>query len=134
MDSQDLGHDRPDKTTKVKDDANGQRSQGHRETREVDRTTTHSLEQHQLAELPPLLPKETSEKASREPSSPSKVRLVVEELTLAALAFGKTRTCHGICVSIFGMQESIPLERVLFLKVFLHWNQELKWVLLLPPF
>jgi hypothetical protein len=32
------------------------------------------------------------------------------------------------------MQESIPLERVLFLKVFLHWNQELKWVLLLPAF
>ena len=39
MDSQDLGHDRPDKASKVKDDANGQRSQGHRETREVDRTT-----------------------------------------------------------------------------------------------
>ena len=34
-----LGHDRPDKASKVKDDANGQRSQGHRETREVDRTT-----------------------------------------------------------------------------------------------
>ena len=39
MDSQDLGHDRSDKASNVKDDANGQRSQGHRETREVDRTT-----------------------------------------------------------------------------------------------
>ena len=39
MDSPDLGHDRPDKTSKVKDDANGQRSQDHREAREVDRTT-----------------------------------------------------------------------------------------------
>ena len=36
MDPQHLGHDRPDKASKVKDDANGQRSQGHRETREVD--------------------------------------------------------------------------------------------------
>src|SRR5208282_6282311 len=47
MDSQDLGHDRPDKASKVKDDANSQRSQGHRENREVDRTTIgqnyHSL-------------------------------------------------------------------------------------------
>ncbi len=39
MDSPDLGHDRPDKTSKVKDDANGKRSQGHRENREMDRTT-----------------------------------------------------------------------------------------------
>ena len=39
MDSPDLGHDRPDKASKVKDDANRQRSQGHREAREVDRTT-----------------------------------------------------------------------------------------------
>ncbi len=47
MDSQDLGHDRSDKASKVKNDANGQRSQGHRETREVGRTTVgqnyHSL-------------------------------------------------------------------------------------------
>src|SRR5271167_231481 len=39
MDTQHLGHDRPDKASKVKDDANLKRSQGHRETREVDRTT-----------------------------------------------------------------------------------------------
>ncbi len=39
MDSPDLGHDRPNKTLKIKDDANGKRSQDHRETREMDRTT-----------------------------------------------------------------------------------------------
>src|SRR5208337_191643 len=43
MDTQHLGHDRPDKTSKIKNDANLKRSQSHRKTREMDRTT---IEQH----------------------------------------------------------------------------------------
>jgi hypothetical protein len=83
-----LKQSRSDKASKVKDDANGQRSQGNRETREGDRTTAHSLEQYPLPELPH---KKTSEKTSREPSSPSEIRLVAEEPPLAALAFGKNQ-------------------------------------------